>query len=336
MITSKRKYEHVEIAMNENVQYVKSAGFEQAMLVHNALPELDFDKINLKTEFLGKMLSAPFLIEAMTGGYLKGGKINKGLAEIAEKTGIAFGLGSQRSMLENPSLKNTYYVRDVAPSIPIIANIGVYQLKKYGFEKIENMVSAVDGNALAIHLNPLQEIIQLEGDKDFSGLIDTITRTCERLNVPVIVKETGAGIGSSVAKILKNTGVKYIDVAGAGGTSWSTIEYARKGGIPGFVDWGIPTLACIIANKGTVPLIASGGVRNGIDSAKAIALGAEITGAAYPFLIAFSKGKLENEINLWKDQLKACMFLTGSKDVCALKNAKITVSSEMTKLAMEI
>ncbi len=331
--TRKRKSDHVSIAMKKDVQYAKSAGFGKITLVHNALPELDFDRISTKTEFLNRKLDAPIIIEAMTGGYPEGGKINRALAEVAEKTKVALGLGSQRAMLEELALAKTYFVRDVAPSVPIIANIGAYQLKKYSFGKIEKLVSSVDADALAVHLNPLQEIIQLEGDRDFSVILDAIKITCEKLSVPVIAKETGAGIGSEAAKKLREAGVKYIDVAGAGGTSWSAIEYERGGGVPGFAEWGIPTVAGLLADKGILPLIASGGVRSGIDVAKAIALGAELGGAAQPFLRAYGKGKLESEINLWKEQLKVCMFLTGSKDIVSLKKAKIFIPLEIREMA---
>ncbi|MEW6528252.1 MAG: type 2 isopentenyl-diphosphate Delta-isomerase [Candidatus Micrarchaeota archaeon] len=346
--TRKRKEDHINIAITNDVQYKKSAGFEEIMLVHNALPELDFNKIKLETKFLGKNLHAPIIIEAMTGGYPKSKKINLALAEAAEKAGIAFGLGSQRAMIENPSLAETYKVRKIAPTIPIIANIGACQLKKYSekysekyskryfFEKIEKLILDVDANALAVHLNPLQEIIQPEGDKDFSGIVDAIKNTCEKLSVPVIVKETGAGIGSEIAKKLKEAGVKYIDIAGAGGTSWSAIEYERNGavpGVPGFADWGIPTVVCIIANRGILSLIASGGLRSGIDAAKAIALGAEMAGAAWPFLRAYKEQRLENEIAIWKNQLKACMFLTGSANIASLKKTKVFISSSLSKMA---
>ncbi len=334
--TSSRKKEHVDIVMKKGMQYATSAGFDEVMLVHSALPELNFGNIDTRTKFLGKELAAPLAIEAMTGGYPEGGKINKELAKVAEKEGMVFGLGSQRAMIENASLKDTYYVRDVAPSIPIIANIGAYQLKKYPAAKVEEMVADVDADALAVHLNPLQEIIQPEGDMDFSVILDAIAITCDKISVPVIAKETGAGIGSAAAKKLKEAGVKYIDVAGAGGTSWSAIEYERKGGVPGFADWGIPTVACLLADKGIAPLIASGGVRSGIDAAKSIALGAEIAGAAQPFLRAYGRGELQKEITTWKEQLRVSMFLTGSKDVAALKKAKIHVSERMKELATSV
>ncbi len=335
-ITKGRKKDHVDIVLKKGVQYQKGPGFSEVMLVHQALPEADFGKVSLKAKFLGKTLEAPLVIEAMTGGYPEGGKINRKLAEIAEKTGVAMGLGSQRAMVEDPSLKDTYYIRDVAPSVPLIANIGAFQLKKYGIAKIGDMVSKVDADALAVHLNPLQEIIQPEGDRDFSGVVEAIGLACEQLSVPVIAKETGAGIGSKAASLLKEAGVKYIDVAGAGGTSWSAIEYERGGGVPGFADWGIPTVACILADRGILPVIASGGVRSGIDAAKAIALGAELAGAAQPFLLAYSKGKLETEVDTWKEQLKVAMFLTGSKDVQSLRSAKAFVPTGLKELAGQV
>lgn len=340
--TRKRKFEHVNIALKKNVQYTKSAGFEQIMLVHNALPEIDFDAVDSSTMFLGKKLDAPLLIEAMTGGYPEGGRINKKLAEAAEKSRIAFGLGSQRAMVEAPSLTKTYCVRDVAPSIPIIANIGAYQLKKYSFDKIENIISLTEADALAVHLNPLQEIIQPEGNRDFSAILNAIKTTCEKLSVPIIAKETGAGIGSDAAKKLKDAGVSYIDVAGVGGTSWSAIEYERKKGrwkkntVGDFADWGIPTVASILANRKILPLIASGGVRSGMDAAKAVALGSELAGAALPFLRACAERKLENEINIWKEQLKISMFLTGAKDISSLKKTKVFVPSLLMEMANSI
>ncbi|MFA5077841.1 MAG: type 2 isopentenyl-diphosphate Delta-isomerase [Candidatus Micrarchaeia archaeon] len=332
----RRKKNHVDLVARKKMQYLKTSGFEEVMLVHNALPEIDFEKISMRTEFLGKRLEAPLLIEAMTGGYEKGGMINRKLAHAAENTGVALGLGSQRAMVEEPSLRKTYYVKNIAPSVPIIANIGAYQLKEYAINRIEGLVSAIEADALAVHLNPLQEIIQPEGDNDFTGILKAIEKTCERISVPVIAKETGAGISTSVAKMLKEAGVKYVDIAGSGGTSWSTIEYERGGGVPGFSEWGIPTVPSIIANRGIVPLIASGGVRSGIDAAKAVALGAEIAGAAQPFLEAYMKRKLEQRIDVWKEQLRVGMFLTGSKDVRALRKAKIYVPSGIIEMAGEI
>jgi isopentenyl-diphosphate delta-isomerase len=258
----------------------------------------------------------------MTGGYNDARDINRSLAEAAQKHGLADGVGSQRAMIENPELKSTYEVRDIAPEIPLLANIGAFQLKKYSFEQIESIVSSIEADALAVHLNPLQEVIQGEGDTDYSGVLDALAKTCEKLTVPVIVKETGAGISQDVAIKLKKTGVKWIDVAGSGGTSWSKVEYLRASAVPGFENWGIPTVHSIIECRGVLPLIASGGIRDGIQAAKAIALGADMVGAAYPFIKTLREGKLDKYIELFQKQMRICAYLTGSKTHADLKKAK--------------
>jgi len=323
--TENRKKEHVESVLQYGAQYSKGTGFEKFEFIHNSLPEADYLKIDLSCKFLGKRLSYPLMITGMTGGYPGAEQINKALARVAEKHKIAFGLGSQRAMIENPAMKKTYFVRDVAPETLLIANIGAVQLRKYSFEKIEKIVSDVDANALAIHLNPLQEVIQPEGDTNFEGILAAISKTCEKLSVPVIVKETGAGISTDVAIRLKDAGVQAIDVSGSGGTSWSAVEYLRGGATPGFENWGIPTADSIMMCRDILPLIASGGIRNGIDATKAIALGAEIAGAAYPFLLALKKKRLDDELIQWENQMKICAFLTGSKNYAGLKTAKMRV-----------
>jgi len=321
--TESRKKEHVDIVLKSGSQYSKSTGLERVDFLHNALPELNFDAVDLQTRFLGKTIRFPLLISAMTGGYAEAGKINKDLASAAQKHGIAFALGSQRAMLENPGLKETYYVRDEAPDIPVIANIGAVQLKKYSVEKVLSLVSLVEADALAVHLNPLQEAIQPEGDRDFSGVLNAIRKLCEKSSVPIIAKETGAGISQDIAIKLKEAGVACIDVAGAGGTSWSKVEYSRKGLTPGFEEWGLGTLDSIIQCRGVLPIIASGGIRNGIDAAKTIALGADLAGAAYPFLKALKEKRLELELSNWENQMKIAAFLSGSKNLEELKKGKL-------------
>lgn len=321
--TESRKKDHVELVLRRNVQYQKTTGLEQWDFVHCALPEVDFDKINLGMRFLGKKLAFPLLITGMTGGYADAERINRALAQTAEKFGVAFGVGSQRAMIENARLRSTYYVRDVAPHIPILGNIGGVQLRKYGIAAVEQLVQGIEADALAIHLNPLQEMIQPEGDRDFTGILDMIARACDELPVPVIVKETGAGISREVAVALRRVGVAYVDVSGAGGTSWSRVEYERKGLTPGFEEWGIPTADALIQCKGIVPLIASGGIRNGIDVCKSVALGAELGGAAYPFIKAVQEGNLPFVLHQWHLQMKTAALLTGSKDYAALKQAKM-------------
>ncbi|MDD5340801.1 MAG: type 2 isopentenyl-diphosphate Delta-isomerase, partial [Candidatus ainarchaeum sp.] len=229
--TESRKKDHVELVLSKGAQAAKSAGFERLDFIHNALPEISLEKVDLSTEFVGRRIRYPIIITAITGGYKDAESINRALAQAAQRHGIAFGIGSQRAMIENPSLARTYNVRSVAPDIPLLANIGAYQLKKYSPKQVESLVSSIEADALAIHLNSLQEVIQPEGDTDYSGVLDAITKTCERLSVPVVVKETGAGISQDVALKLKGAGVKWVDVAGAGGTSWSSVEYLRAGAV---------------------------------------------------------------------------------------------------------
>jgi len=326
-VTESRKKDHVELVLKKGAQYDKSTGFEKLDFVHNALPELSLESVDLSTTFFGKRISYPILINAMTGGYPAAAKINKSLAAAAQKHRIAFALGSQRAMVEHPEFAKTYLVRDVAPDIPILANIGAFQLKKYSKQQIESLVQAVEADALAVHLNALQEAIQPEGDTDFSGVLAAIQRTCEQLSVPVLVKETGAGMSQDVALKLKAAGVKYLDVGGAGGTSWSKVEYLRTKGVPGFGNWGIPTLESIIQCRGVLPLIASGGIRDGLDGAKAIALGADLCGAAYPFLRALdrSEAALDQFTNTFKKQMRICAYLTGSRTLADLKKAKLRI-----------
>jgi len=318
----KRKADHILLALRDEMQYKTKSSFDMITLMHNALPECNLDEIDLSTQFIGKKISAPLIITAITGGYEKATKINKQLAEAAQEHNIAFELGSQRAMIEQQSTLATYKVRDVAPDIPLVANIGAAQIKKYSKTQIEFLVSSVDADALAIHLNPLQEVIQPDGDRDFSGVLEAIKRCADYLGVPIIVKETGAGISTEVAIKLAEAGVDWIDVAGASGTSWSKIEYARnKNAVGGFEEWGIPTPECIVMCKGILPLIASGGVRSGVDAAKALALGADMAGAAQPFLKALMAKQLKKELGKWKGQMRIAAFLTGSKNLGELKKA---------------
>ncbi|MBN1170172.1 type 2 isopentenyl-diphosphate Delta-isomerase [Candidatus Micrarchaeota archaeon] len=324
MTTESRKKDHVELVVEKGAQYEKTAGFERIDFIHNALPEINFDDVDLSTEFLGKKIKYPMLITGMTGGYADAKKINRSLAEAAQKYGIAFAVGSQRAMIEEPALKETFQVRDVAPDIPLLSNIGAYQLKKYSFQQIESLVDSIGADGLAIHLNPLQEIIQKEGDQDYSGVLAAIAKTCDRIGVPVVVKETGAGISQDAALKLKEAGASYIDVSGSGGTSWSKVEYMRADATPGFDNWGIPTVLALIECRNTLPLIASGGIRDGIDAAKSISLGADIAGAAYPFIKAMSENRLPSYIEMFQKQMKICAYLTGSKTIPDLKMGKTT------------
>ncbi len=322
MSIEKRKEEHIKHALDRENQFSFGPGLDRYYVVHNAMPELSMEDVKCATTFLSKKVNAPLIIEAMTGGFSKGGEINKRLAEVCERHGIAFGLGSQRAMIEHPSLTPTYYVRDVAPSIPVIGNIGAVQLKHYTREQVEILVSKVEADALAIHLNPLQEAIQPEGNADFRGVAEVIDRVVEWLDVPIIVKEVGSGISREVANRLKASGVAWVDVAGAGGTSWSRVEYSRtKKAVPGFEDWGIPTCDSVKMCADVLPTIASGGVRSGIDGFKAMCLGAKMFGGAAPFLLALEQGQVEVVLTQWIEQFRLCMFLTGSRTLSDLNHS---------------
>lgn len=321
--TKGRKQDHLEICMGGGVEHSRKAGFECIDFLHNALPELDFDEIKLEAEFFGKKIF-PLMITAMTGGMPEAARINSELAKVAEKHKFALGLGSQRPMLEGGSEKS-YLVRKEAPSIPIIGNIGAAQLEG-NVEKLETIVSKVEADGLAIHLNALQEMVQPEGDRNFRGILKNIEKVCRFVDVPVMVKETGAGINRDVALKLRDAGVKWLDVAGGGGTSWSKVEYERGGAPKGFEEWGIPTAVSIMMCKDVLPLVGSGGVRNGVDAAKALALGASVAGASRPFLIAYDDRKLDSTCAEWALQMRICALLTGSKDVAGLKKAPFAVS----------
>ena len=340
--TSSRKEEHVVAVLTQDVGFRhKTTGLEEWEFVHNALPELNFEDIESTQTFLGKQIAVPFLISCMTGGYAGAEAINRALAEQCAEFSIAMGVGSQRQALESKEFHESFtIVRRVAPDIPLIANIGASHITGTGaITGIRAAIEMIAADALAVHLNPAQEIIQPEGTPRFKGVLDGIEQLCQTISVPVIVKEIGAGISHDVARRLVNVGVKYIDVAGAGGTSWTGVELARatsnghggsqRADMSPFWDWGIPTADSIrtvreVLKDGVV--IGSGGITSGLEAAKAIALGADMAGAARPFLQAFDKGGpngLHALLSSWVRQLHAAMFLTGSRTIADLKKANI-------------
>ncbi|MEW6329170.1 MAG: type 2 isopentenyl-diphosphate Delta-isomerase [Candidatus Micrarchaeota archaeon] len=336
--TEKRKLSHVEICAAKDVEARgKKAGFSDVELVHNALPECDLEKINISCALFGKKMAAPFIIEAITGGYPEAEKINKELAKAAEATGVAMGLGSQRAMIENQKLSGTYNVRDVAPSIVLLGNIGLVQLKEYSVKQICEALAAVNADALAVHLNALQEAVQPEGNRNFEGCLEALAKLCKEVGGPIIAKETGAGISRDAAVRLERAGVKAIDVGGAGGTSWSGVEFYRGSeNAETFWDWGIPTVCSLIEARGAVrvPIIASGGVRSGVDVAKSLALGASYAGAALPFLKLVKKGGAKSviaEIEKWKLDLKTAMFLAGARNLDELRKASVVVTGKTSE-----
>ena len=333
--TASRKLDHVRIVLNEDVAAKGIiTGFATYRLPHEALPELDLDEIDTTCSFLDKRMQAPLLISSMTGGAHDVGRINLALAEAAEVLGLAMGVGSQRSAIRDPRLAATYQVRKVAPSIPLLANLGAVQLN-YGFgvDECRRAVEMIEADALILHLNPLQEAVQPEGNTRFRGLLPRIEQICVQLGVPVIVKEVGNGISAATARRLVDAGVWGIDVAGAGGTSWSEVERFRhttEGGarVAGaFAGWGIPTTEAIRQVRAALPhlpLIGSGGIRSGVDIAKAIALGADLAATAKPALgpAVDERGTMAviEGLQAYISELRIAMFCSGCGDLAALRN----------------
>ncbi|MBI3412542.1 MAG: type 2 isopentenyl-diphosphate Delta-isomerase [Candidatus Aenigmarchaeota archaeon] len=336
--TESRKSDHIKIVLEKDVQHKNSAGFEDVLLVHNALPEIDFDDVDTETEFLGKKLTAPIMVSGMTGGTPEAEKINKNLARAAEEVGIGMGVGSQRAMIENGKLLSTYNVRDVAPGILLLGNIGAAQFAKgYGVEECRKAVEMIGADALAIHLNAAQELVQPEGDRNWAGILKAINRIVKELGYPVIAKETGAGISGEVAKKLEEAGVKAVDVSGSGGTSWTAVESFRNSPVGDtFNNWGIPTAVALRWCKKSVkiPVLASGGIYNGLDAAKAIALGAHACTIARPFLRAGVTGyeKIKEEMERIIRELKIAMFLTGSKNLKEFRSKKTIITGRTAEM----
>jgi isopentenyl-diphosphate delta-isomerase len=330
---SQRKLDHIRINLEEDVQGKGiTSGLERYRFVHQALPELDLAQIDLAVELLGKTLKAPLIISSMTGGAEALERINLTLAEAAQATGIAMGVGSQRAAIKDPSVAYTYQVRRVAPDILLFANLGAVQLNYgYGVDECRRAVEMIEADALILHLNVLQESVQPEGNTNWRGLLRRIEEVCKALEVPVVAKEVGWGISEQVARQLAAAGVAAIDVAGAGGTSWSEVERHRapterlRRVAGAFVDWGIPTAESIqMVRRGApgLPIIASGGLRDGVDVAKAIALGATATAMASPYLKRAVGGPeaVIDEIETIAQQLRVAMMCIGAADIRALQD----------------
>jgi isopentenyl-diphosphate delta-isomerase len=330
MSTEKRKRDHINVCLAEDVEFFKSSGFGDYQFTHNALPEIDWDGIDISTRFLGRNFRAPLFIEAMTGGTKVAEKINKNLAKAAQELGIGMGVGSQRAMIENPALAHTFKVKDVAPDIFLVGNIGASHLLIYSTEQLRKALDDIRADALAVHLNPAQEIAQDDGHKKWKGILAEIKGVCSELDRPVIVKEVGCGLSGEVAKRLEKTGVEVIDVAGAGGTSWVKVD-SIIGGKPfdSFFEWGIPTAEaleqCLRAVK--VPVIASGGIRNGIEAAKALSMGASLAGMALPLLkpAAESHDAVKQVLEKVITELKTAMLLTSSKNLSELRGKAVKI-----------
>ena len=334
--TSNRKKEHLELCLTDKVSFkLKTNGFENYEFKHYAITEVDINKIDFRSKFLGKKINFPFLISCMTGGTDEANNTNAQLALVAENIGIPIGVGSQRQALENEKYSNSFQiVRKNAPNVPILSNIGAAQIVQLkSISSLHKIIDLVEADALVIHINPLQELLQDEGEINFKGLLKKIKMIVNKINLPVIVKEVGSGISYEAAIKLLNVGVQGIDVAGAGGTSWAGVEILRskKNKNNQFWDWGLPTSFCIkevskLKKKYKFILIGSGGISNGLEAAKALALGADLFASARPVLIKLSeegaKGT-EDFINGMFDEIKQIMFLTGSKNLKELRYKKL-------------
>jgi len=340
-----RKSDHLEICLEEKVQARHvTTGFEEIYLVHRALPEVERSKIDMSTQVFNHKFSSPIIVEAITGGVENSTKINATIATAVEKLGLGMGVGSQRAAIEDSRLERTFAVaREKAPNAFLIANLGGVQLVRgYGVKQAKKAVKMLKADALAIHLNPLQEAVQPEGETSYAGVLLKIEEIVHALDVPVIVKETGAGIAAEDAKKLESIGVAGIDVAGVGGTSWAAVEFhrAKRQGNEfhqrlgeAFWDWGIPTAASLIETTQCVrtPVIASGGIRSGINVAKALTLGASLAGMALPVLDPAFHGaaEVEKKLQLIIEELRNTMFLVGANSVQKLAKAPVIVTGKM-------
>ena len=346
-IIKQRKKDGIDIPLQMNVQArTTSTYLEHVKLIHNALPEIDYDSIDLSATFLGRMFSAPLIIDSMTGGTDEATVINGRLGELAEKYGFGMGLGSQRAGLKSEELASTYAIaRKNAPNAFLIANIGGAQLAKgLTVDDAKKIVKMIRANALVVHLNPLQELVQPEGEPKYAGVLARISELVKNMDIPVIVKEVGAGISREVATKLEMAGVSAVNVAGAGGTSWAGVEKVRaemmKNDIKRhlgelFWDWGIPTAASLVQTRRAVklPLIASGGLRNGLEVAKCVVLGASMAAMAYPFLRAASQSR--ESLFAFADtvlaELKSTMFLVGAGSVPSLASSRYILTGALAE-----
>ena len=331
-----RKADHIKIVLQEDVSSKgTTTGFERFFLEHNALPEIDLDEVDLSLQLWNKTLQAPLLISSMTGGTESAHTINLNLAEAAQALGIAMGVGSQRAGIEQQNLGKTYKIRQVAPDILLFANLGAVQLNYgYGIDQARRAVEMIEADALILHLNSLQEAVQAEGDRNWKGLYSKIETLATQLEVPIIVKEVGNGISGSVARGLADCGVAAIDIAGAGGTSWSEVEAHRQSDprrrtiAHCFAGWGIPTalsLMQVCQSVPNLPVFASGGIRSGIDAAKAIALGATLVGSAAPLLDAatYQSQAVYEKFSILLETLKIAAFCAGASTLSQLSTVPL-------------
>lgn len=339
-VISKRKAAHIEVAASGDADFRRSTLLEQVHLVHQSLPEMSVDDIDSTTTLFGKTLAAPLVISGMTGGTADAGAINRDLARAAQHANIAFGVGSQRAMAEHPELEDTFRVRDVAPDVVLIGNLGVVQARQLGTARVADLAARIGADAMAIHLNPAQEMIQVDGDRDFSGCLETISELVDTLPIPIVVKETGCGLSPETARAVSDAGVEVVDVSGAGGTSWIAVEARRAAGGSDsealgneLWDWGIPTAVSVAACAGTgLSVIATGGLRTGHDVARAIALGATCGGLAAPALRAQRAGGYDGVVAFLDRiiaSIRAITLLTACRATEALRIAPRHLGPEL-------
>ena len=336
-ILKQRKADHIRINLEEDVASRLSSGLDRLHFIHQALPEIDMAAIDMSVTLFGRRLNAPLFVSSMTGGTAQAAQINRNLAIAAQAQGIAMGLGSMRAAIAHPEIIDTFNVRDVAPDVMLFANVGAVQLNYgFSFDDCQRLVEMVAADALILHLNPLQEAVQPEGDVNWAGLLGKIEALARALSVPIIVKEVGAGISRQAAQSLASAGVAAIDVAGAGGTSWSQVEMYRaqtstqRRIAAAFADWGIPTADSIRYCREAaphLPIFASGGLKNGVDGAKCLALGATLFGLAHPFLLAATQSAeaVTEEMNVILGQLRVAMLCAGAKNIDALQRGGLRI-----------
>ncbi len=329
---------HLALCAERDVEHHRSTLLDQVHLLHDSLPELAISDVDLSVELLGRRLQAPIMISGMTGGTDNGRELNRAMATAAQKFGLAMGVGSQRAMLVHPDAIATFRVREVAPDILLFANLGCVQARDAGVQRVAELVESIHADAICIHLNPAQELVQDEGDRDFRGCLDAIATLVAELPVPTIVKETGCGLSPATLTRLAAVGAEWVDTSGAGGTTWTGIEAMRGGARQQSLgealrEWGIPTAASVAyARRAGLRVIASGGIRSGLDVARAIALGADAAGLALPFLCAFAAGGTAEVLNTTAalvESLRSIAMLVGAASVAALRKAPRVLGPEL-------
>jgi len=333
-----RKNAHLALCAERDVEHHSGTLLDQVHLLHDSLPELAISDVDLSVEFFGRQLQAPIVISGMSGGTDNGRELNRAMAAAAQKFGLAMGVGSQRAMLVRPDAVDSFRVREVAPDILLFANLGCVQARDIEVGRVAELVEAIRADAICIHLNPAQELVQDEGDRDFRGCLDAIAELVEELHVPTIVKETGCGLSPATLARLAAVGVEWVDTAGAGGTTWTGIEGMRGGARQRALgealrEWGIPTAASVVyARRAGFRIIASGGIRSGLDAARAIALGADAVGLALPFLRAFAAGGTTEVLNATAalvESLRSIAMLVGASSVAAMREAPRVLGPEL-------